>query len=425
MPEPSQTPASQPTPDNRPMPLAQARARIVDAIVPITRTQRLPLAEALHRVLARTVTACIDVPGSANSSMDGFGFAARDASADGVRLRLAGESFAGHPFDGGLQAGECVRIMTGAVVPAGVDTVVMQENTRDEGESVIISQVPEKGSNIRPAGEDIARGQIVMAAGQYLRPADIAVLASIGIAEVTVHERPRVAFFSTGDELRPVDGPIAPGEIYDSNRHGLAALLADLGMEGIDLGIVGDSREALEAAFAQAASADAVVTSGGVSVGAADFVLDVLAQHGTVDFWRVAIKPGKPLAFGRLGDARFFGLPGNPVSTAVTFLQLVRPALVRLAGGTPAHPTRFKLPTRTELDKRPGRENFLRARLDFSGDTPSVHAIDHQGSGVMRSMSAADCFIVLPAASEAVAAGEYVTVEPFAQTIWGRPPDDA
>ena len=406
---------------NGPMPLAEARARIVAAISPITETQTLALPEALHRVLAETVTAGVDVPGADNASMDGFGFAAAQAPADGARLRVVGEALAGHPFPARVGAGECVRIMTGAVVPAGVDTVVMQENTRTEGDDVVIEHVPARGDNIRPAGEDLTRGDAVLGPGHYLRPADIAVLASVGAHRVAVYRRPRVAFFSTGDELRPIDGPLAPGEIYDSNRHGLAAVLAELGMEGVDLGVVGDSRAALAAAFDRAMTADAVVTSGGVSVGAADFVLDVLADRGSVDFWRVAIKPGKPLAFGTLGDARFFGLPGNPVSTAVTFVQLVRPALVRLAGGTPAAPVRFTLPTRTDLRKKPGREHYLRGCMAFDGAVSEVVAVDHQGSGVMRSMSRADCFIVLPADCGDVAAGTPVTVEPMAQPVWGQP----
>lgn len=413
-----------PSPDNRPMPLAAARARIVDAITPLARTEHVALSDALHRVLAETVISSIDVPGAANSSMDGFGFAAADAPADGACLAIVGQSLAGHPFAGTLDAGECIRIMTGAVVPPGVDTVVMQENTHEDDGQVVIDTVPTPGSNVRPAGEDLARGDTVLRAGHYLRPADIAVLASVGKPQVEVHARPRVAFFSTGDELRPIDGPIAPGQIYDSNRYGLAAMLSELGMEGINMGVVGDSPDALRAAFAEAAErADAIVTSGGVSVGAADFVLDILGEQGEVDFWRVAIKPGKPLAFGTIRKARFFGLPGNPVSTAVTFLQLVRPSLVRMAGGTPATPTRFYLPTRTDLDKRPGRENFLRARIDMAADTPDVCAIDHQGSGVMRSMSASDCFIVLPADQGPVAAGERVCVEPFAQSVWAVPGD--
>ncbi|WP_353156375.1 molybdopterin molybdotransferase MoeA [Salinisphaera shabanensis] len=424
MSQPSEPSDFRPTPKDKPMPLEQARARIVDAITPIRAYERVPLQAALHRVLAETVVSDIDVPGADNSSMDGYGYAAADLAKEGGALKIVGESLAGHPYVDALGAGECVRIMTGAVVPAGVDTVVMQENTHAEGDRLVVEQRPKPGSNIRAAGEDIAAGATVLTAGCYLRPADIAVLASVGVSEVCVVRRPRVAFFSTGDELRPIDGPIKPGEIYDSNRHGLAALLNELGMEGIDLGVVGDSPDALRGAFEKAAVYDAVVTSGGVSVGAADFVLDVLGERGSVDFWRVAIKPGKPLAFGTLGSARFFGLPGNPVSTAVTFIQLVRPALVRMAGGHPAVPVRLDLPTLADLRKSPGRENFLRARLvTTDGGRLAVDPIDHQGSGVMRSMSTADCFIVLPAAQNDVPAGEIVTVEPFAQTIWGHPVD--
>lgn len=401
------------------MPLVDARRRIDERITPISATERLPLPQALHRVLAHSVAADVNVPSADNSSMDGYGYAADDMAGPGTRLRIAGQSLAGHPFTGRIGAGECVRIMTGAVVPEGVDTVVMQENTTaDDEQAVIIDKPATLGDNIRPAGEDIARGDCVLAAGHLLRPADIALLASVGAAEVEVFRRLRVAFFSTGDELRPIDGPLAPGEIYDSNRYGLAAQIESLGMEGVDLGAVEDSPAALAAAFDKAAGCDALITSGGVSVGDADHVVDVLRGKGAIDFWRVAIKPGKPLAFGTIGETRFFGLPGNPVSTAVTFIQLVRPALVRLAGGRAAAPIRFTLKTATDLSKRPGRENFLRAQLDFEADPPQVVAIDHQGSGVMRSMSRADAFIVLPAESADVPAGTPVTVEPFAQTIW-------
>ncbi len=410
--------AFRPAEHDAPMPLAEARRRIVEAIEPIRESEEVRLPDAVHRVLAEPVFAKVDVPSAANSSMDGYGYAAANVTGPGTRLTVAGQSLAGHPFDGQVGAGACVRIMTGAVVPEGVDTVVMQENVTTEADAVTVDTPAAAGANIRPAGEDLARGDTVLPAGSYLRPADIAVLASVGAAKVTVVRRPRVAFFSTGDELRPIDGPLENGAIYDSNRYGLAAQLQILGMEGVNLGAVGDSPDALAAAFDRAADCDALITSGGVSVGSADFVVDVLRDKGVIDFWRVAIKPGKPLAFGTVGRARFFGLPGNPVSTAVTFIQLVRPALVRLAGATPAVPVRFSLPTATDLAKRPGREHFLRARLDFSRESPAVIAIDHQGSGVMRSMSRADAFIVLPAECGDVPAGTPVTVEPFAQTIW-------
>ncbi|AWN15919.1 Molybdopterin biosynthesis protein MoeA [Salinisphaera sp. LB1] len=401
------------------MPLAEARWRIDERITPIDATERVPLPQALHRVLGRTVTSDVNVPSAHNSSMDGYGYAADDVAQAGIRLRVAGQSLAGHPFTGRLGAGECVRIMTGAVVPEGVDTVVMQENTTEDDPWIVTIDKPaQAGDNIRPAGEDIARGDDVLVAGHFLRPVDIALLASVGVAEVEVFRRLQVAFFSTGDELRPIDGPLAPGEIYDSNRYGLAAQLEALGIEGVDLGAIEDSPSALAAAFDEAAGCDALITSGGVSVGTADHVVDVLRDKGAIDFWRVAIKPGKPLAFGTVGNACFFGLPGNPVSAAVTFIQLVRPALVRLAGGRPAAPIRFTLETAADLSKRPGRENFLRARMDFETDPPQVVPIDHQGSGVMRSMSRADAFIVLPAECGDVPAGAAVTVEPFAQTIW-------
>lgn len=402
------------------MPVADARQRIVDEIVPITDHEYVDLPDACHRVLAQSVQSRVDVPSATNSSMDGYALSVAEHDASETTLDCIGESLAGHPFAGTLETGQCVRIMTGAVVPAGANAVVMQENTTraDSDTRIHVAPVPTAGENIRLAGEDLTCGDTVVSAGQYLTPADIALLASVGCARVAVRRRPRVAFFSTGDELRPIDGPLASGEIYDSNRYGLAASLAELGMEGVDLGAVADDPAAVAAAFDKAAHCDALITSGGVSVGDADHVVAMLAEKGTVDFWRVAIKPGKPLAFGRVGDAYFFGLPGNPVSTAVTLIQLVRPALVRLAGARPAPPLRLTLPTATRLAKRPGREHYLRARMDFTGETPAVVALDHQGSGVMRSMSWADAFIVLSAEAVDVPAGTPVTVEPFAQMIW-------
>lgn len=403
-----------------PLAPSEARRRILDSIEPVVETEQLTLSQALHRVLAESISAAVDVPAATNASMDGYGYASRDVDRPSARLYVAGQSLAGHPYDQRLEPGQCVRITTGAVVPSGVDTVVMQENTTRDGNHVVIDQPAAHGANIRPAGEDLRRGDQVLKAGSYLRAADIAVLASVGLSEVRVRRRPRVAFFSTGDELRPIDGPLAPGEIYDSNRYGLAAQLETLGMEGVNLGAIGDSREALARAFERAADCDALITSGGVSVGDADWVVDMLRELGQIEFWRVAIKPGKPLAFGKIGRTRFFGLPGNPVSTAVTFIQLVRPALVRLAGGSPARPIRLTLPTATRLSKRPGREHYLRARLDFETTPARVVAIDHQGSGVMRSMSQADAFIVLPVEQGDVDAGATVVVEPFAQTIWAH-----
>lgn len=404
-----------------PLPLAEARRRILAHIEPVAGSERLALADALHRVVAEPATAALNVPGLDNSAMDGYAYAAASVAAPGARLHIAGQSLAGHPFSGRVAAGKCVRITTGGPLPAGTDTVVIQENVEVLDGQVVIREAPAAGANVRRAGEDFAAGDRVVVPGHYLRPADIAVLASVGVAEVVAWRRPQVAFFSTGDELRPLGTALAPGQIYESNRHGLAAQLRALGIDTLDLGIVGDDRAALAAALDAASACDAVITSGGVSVGDADLVRDVIAAAGQVDFWRVAIKPGKPLAFGRYGNAYFFGLPGNPVSTAVTFLQLVRPALVRLCGGVPAAPVRLSMAAAQDLHKNPGREHFLRARMDWEGDPPRVVASGQQGSGVMRSMSRADAFIVLPADSVGVAAGSPVTVEPFAQTVWDQP----
>lgn len=403
-----------------PMALAEARRRIDADLKPVPQVETLPLAQARHRVLARPVVSAVDVPSAANSAMDGYGYAAQGVTA-GQRLQVVGQALAGHPWSGQISPGECVRITTGAVIPSGVDTVVMQENTQTAGDKhIIIDKPASPGANIRAAGEDIARGQTVLAAGHFLRPADIAVLASVGAAQVAVYRRLRVAFFSTGDELRPLEVELAPGELHDSNRHGLAAQLAELGVEAVDLGVIEDSPAALAAAFDRAAECDAIISSGGVSVGSADHVLETLQAKGRVNFWKVAIKPGKPLAFGTVGQARFFGLPGNPVSTAVTFMQLVRPALIRLAGGVPAPPLRFELPVAVDLPANGSRENFLRAQLDYTGSQPRVVPLHQQGSGVMRSMSRADAFIVRAPDTDSVAAGQTVTVEPFEQAHWAR-----
>src|SRR5699024_4034491 len=349
--------------DTTPLPVEQARARILATVEPLMATVSVPLREGLHRVLAEPVTAAVDVPGHDNSAMDGFAVRAVDVQ-PGAELRLAGDSFAGHPFDGMVAAVECVRIMTGAVLPDGADTVVMQEHTQVRDGRVRFTQAPEHtAEHVRRAGEDLARGRTVLEAGRRLTAADLGVLASVGVAGVGVYRRPRVAFFSTGDELASVEQKLAPGQIYDSNRYTLYAMLREQGVELHDLGVIRDTPEAVADAFERAGQYDAIITSGGVSVGAADHVVDVLERVGDVGFWSVAIKPGRPVAFGRVGRALFFGLPGNPVSVMVGFSQLVRPALVRLAGGTPAAPVRFECRTTRAIRKKPGRREYQRGRL--------------------------------------------------------------
>jgi molybdopterin molybdotransferase len=398
-----------------------ARARMLAAVQPVVDTETVALMAAWHRVLAEPVQARANVPGHDNSAMDGYALRAADASAPGARLRVIGESFAGHPYVGTVGVGECVRIMTGAVMPAGADAVVMQERVLREGVAALLQVAVQAGENRRRAGEDLAAGQTVLRAGRRIEAADLGVLASVGAAQVRVFRRLRVAFFSTGDELRPVDAALAPGEIVDSNRYSLHGLLAELGVDAEDLGAYPDDPGVLRRVLQTAGeSHDAVISTGGASVGEADYMVDLLAECGAVGFWRVAMKPGRPLAFGRVGRAAYFGLPGNPVSAMVTFLQLVQPALVRLAGGQPAVLLQLSLPLRAALRHSPGRREFQRGRLVEDAAGLGVVPLSHQGSGVLRSMVEADCFIVVDDRRREIPAGECLPVQPFAQPVWQR-----
>ena len=404
--------------DTPAIPLEEARQRILEAVSALDDEETLGLHQALHRVLAEAVAAKVDVPAHTNSAMDGYAMRGADVGQPGARLKLIGQSFAGHPYDGTVGEGECVRIMTGAVVPEGADTVIMQEQAERDGEQVTFQKDAKTGANVRPAGEDLQRGQTALHPGRWLTSADLGVLASVGVPEVRVKRLPRVAFFSTGDELKPVGQPLAPGQIHDSNRYSLFGLLRELGVEIEDLGIVADTREAVDEALERASQFDAVLSTGGASVGEADYIVEALEKLGNVGFWQVAMKPGRPLAFGRINQAWFFGLPGNPVSAMVTFLQLVRPALVKLAGSEPALPQQFELPVTADIRKKPGRREFQRGRLVHGDQGPAVAPFGHQGSGVLRSMSEADCLINLPPEQGSVSAGDAVIVEPFAQKVW-------
>jgi len=332
-----------------------------------------------------------------------------------ARLVMVGTALAGRPFAGEVRAGQCVRIMTGAVLPAGADAVVMQERVTAAAEGIAVAAGLRAGDNVRRAGEDLRVGEDAVAAGRVIGPAELGLLASLGVTEVTVARRPRVAFFSTGDELRSPGEPLGEGQIYDSNRYTLFGMLTRLGAEAVDLGVVRDTPEALRAALEEAsAAADVVITSGGVSVGEADFVREVLADLGEVSLWKVAIKPGRPLAFGRLGQAWFFGLPGNPVAVMVTFYAFVQPALRRLMGQSGPLPQRFTVRCLSRLAKRPGRTEYQRGILRRDADGRlAVEKTGAQGSGILSSMSAADCFIVLPPEQGAVEPGDLVEVEPF------------
>ena len=403
------------------LPLDEARARMIAAIAPVTDEEIVDLRGALGRVLARDVHSTVDVPSHRNSAMDGYALAGSELPAEGsASFEVIGTSWAGRPFTGDVGRGQCVRIMTGAMLPETTDTVVMQERVRLEQGRAVIEAGHRAGQNVRPVGEDIRRGELALAAGCVLGPARIGLLASVGVGAVAVRRRPRVAIFSTGDELRPIGTELAPGQIYDSNRYSMAGMLTRLQVELIDLGIVPDTREDTLRAFETAAAqADAIITSGGVSVGEADYVTETLERHGEFGFWKVAMKPGKPMAFGRFGAAFFFGLPGNPVSAMVTFYQLVQPALEALAGVTDAAvPIRVRATCETRLRKAPGRIEFQRGVLARQPEGGyKVRSTGHQGSGVLRSMSEANCFIILPLEQGDVQPGTEVEVQPFAGLV--------
>lgn len=399
------------------MPVADAIAQMRAQTKTLVETESIALSHALDRILAEPVYAKINVPAHANSAMDGYALRAAEASLQ-QPLQLIGKALAGHAYDGLLEPGTCVRITTGALIPAGADCVVMQENTTHKDNQIQLTQLPHLGENIRLAGEDISCGELVVAQGQRLGPIEIGLLASQGIAQVPVYRRLRVAVISTGDELTAPGQSLPSGHIYDSNRYGIIALLQRLAVEVIDLGLIPDQPDAIRSAFyAGAAQADAIISSGGVSVGDADFVKDLLSETGQVHFWKVAIKPGKPFAFGKLGQSHFFGLPGNPVSAMVTLHQLVLPILQQLAGERHHAPLTLQVVTDSGFKKRPGRSDYQRAQLKSENGQDRVVSNGVQGSGVLTSFTNANCYVVLEQDRASVGAGEKVTVLPFDRFI--------
>ena len=401
--------------DPNSMPVEKAREHIRAFLSPITTVERLSIRATLGRVLAEDVISPVNVPQHDNSAMDGYAVRFADLKSDAEStLKIVGASFAGKPFQGTLAAGQAVRIMTGAVIPAGADSVVQQERARACADQVSVMPLSKKGTNTRSAGEDLRAGAAALKRGQPIRPAEIGMMASLGIGEVAVYRKLRVAFFSTGDELVAVGTPLGPGQIYDSNRYTIYGLLVRLGCEVLDLGVIRDTPEDVEQAFKDAArSADVVITSGGVSVGEADYVKQVLDRLGEVLFWKIAMKPGRPLAYGKIGDAHFFGLPGNPVAVMVTFYQFVRDALLHLQGQTRAIPLPTqKVPCTSPIKKAPGRTEFQRGILsrDATGQW-SVRTTGDQGSGILSSMSQANCFIILPTDQGNVPAGSEVDIQ--------------
>jgi molybdopterin molybdotransferase len=393
----------------------RAEAAIRACLAPIGGTERVPVREALGRVLAQEIVPAIDVPGHDNSAMDGYAVRSADlSSSQSISLREIGTALAGRVFSGEIKPGECVRVMTGAVMPRGSDTVVVQEVCGADGKRIAIPPGQKTGQNVRAAGEDLKAGVPVLQPGQLLRPAELGLIASLGIGEVEVKRRLRVAFFSTGDELASIGAPLEAGQVYDSNRYTLHGMLERLGVDILDLGVVRDDPAQLEAAFRKAAaSADAVITTGGVSVGEADYVKQLMARLGEVLFWKIAMRPGRPMAFGKIGNAFLFGLPGNPVAVMVTFYQFVRNALHFLEGRTSYEVPLLTAVSAAAIRKVPGRTEYQRGVVYHEGGEWRVRTTGQQGSGVLRSMSEANCFIVLEHERGQVKAGEPVQVQLF------------
>ncbi len=383
--------------DPNSMPVDKARAFIHAFLTPIAGIAKLPIRAALGRVLAEDIISPVNVPSHRNSAMDGWAVRFGDLGDDGAPLEEIGASFAGKPFVGSLAARQCVRIFTGGVVPIECDTVIMQERAKADGKLITFSAGAKLGQNVRETGEDLKQSAVALKQGRIIRPSELGLIASLGISEVAVVRPLRVAFFSTGDELVSVGAPLGEGEIYDSNRYTLFGMLAKMGIEAIDMGVVRDDPVILERAFRDAAGiADVVITSGGVSVGEADFVKTLLGKLGEVVFWKIAMKPGRPLAYGKIQNAHFFGLPGNPVSVMVTFYQFVRDALLTLQGVSPlpVQPL-LKAVCTSPIKKAPGRTEFQRGVLYLEDGVWKVRTTGEQGSGILKSMSDANCFIML------------------------------
>lgn len=401
--------------DPNSMPVEKARQFIRQFLTPLTKHESIRLCNALHRTLATDIQSPMNVPPHDYSAMDGYAVRHEDLTSAPTVLKVVGSAFAGHPFSGRVGAGECVRIMTGALIPEGCDSVVMQEHVQASGSSVEIGEGHRRGQNIRLIGEDIAQNSTVLTKGQIIRPAEMGLLASLGFSDVTVYHKLKVALFSTGDELQEPGTQLAPGKIYNSNRYSLLGMLNELGVEIVDMGTIRDDKASLKEALLDAASrTDAIITSGGVSVGEADYIKQLLTEIGEVVFWKIAMKPGKPLAYGKIGTCHFFGLPGNPVAVMVTFQQFVRDALHILMGQQPRLTIEFQATCTSPIRKVPGRTEFQRGILSKDPDGSwTVRTTGAQCSGILSSMSKANSYIVLPASQGSVEAGSTVLVQPF------------
>jgi molybdopterin molybdotransferase len=396
----------------------QVNEFLAHLVQPVAQAESAGIFEALGRVLADDVMSPISVPPHDNSAMDGFAFdGAQLQSATPLALEVVGTALAGKAWQGTVGAGQCVKIMTGAIMPGGLDTVVPQELVQfgADGRVSIPPELLRPGDNRRLKGEDLQQGRAALLAGTRLGPAACGLMASLGLPSVTVRRRLRVAYFSTGDEILSLGEAPREGAVYDSNRYTVSGMLTRLGCDVIDMGVVRDDPALLEQAFtAAAAQADAIITSGGVSVGEADYTKAMMKKLGDVAFWRIAMRPGRPMAVGRIGSSILFGLPGNPVAVMVTFLAFVRPALLRMMGCTPSDPPLLKARSAEAIRKKPGRTEYQRGLVT---STPQgaleVRTTGNQGSGVLSSMVQANGLIVLHHAQGNVAAGDTVDVMMF------------
>jgi molybdopterin molybdotransferase len=400
--------------------IEEALDKIKNTLSPVNGTEHVTLQKALGRVMAESIYSPINIPHDRNAAMDGYAFGSRDrVDEQEFSLELAGVSWAGKPFQGQFQPGQCVRVFTGAVVPEQADSVVMQENVKVEGHLIHFPADTRPFQNIRQIGEDVKKSGCLIAEPKKLTAVDLGLLATAGISQVTVKRQIKIAHFSTGDELTSLGQALVSGHIYDSNRTLLGGLLIDPAYIVVDFGVIPDNKKLLEEGFIAAAkNADVIITTGGASVGEADYVKEILASCGNVNFWKIAIKPGKPLAFGKIDSCYFFGLPGNPVAVVVTFQQIVAPALRQLSGMEHAKPLRFKATCTSALKKAPGRHEYQRGILsqDEDGDF-FVASAGRQGSNILSSMSQSNCYIVLANDCNGVQVGDTVTVEPFSLLV--------
>ena len=399
------------------VPVSEAQKSILEQIIPLTSSEVVKLPEALDRIAASSIPSNINVPPHSNSAMDGFAIAAERLPKDGEKsFRIAGTALAGKPWMHKCGKDEVVRVMTGAVMPENTDTVIIQEDAATEGDHAIITPGHTPYQNVRHAGEDLKRNQTAIEGGTRIGAAELGVLASIGVGRVEVVRRPVVAVFSTGDELKNAGEPLPIGGIYDSNRYVIMGLLQRTGLSVINLGIIPDDETSTLDALQQASKkADVIITSGGVSTGSADFVIKALEQLGQVDLWRIAIRPGRPFAFGRIGQSSFFGLPGNPVAVMVTFFRLVQPALRKLMGQSDLYPVPvMQARAATRFRKKPNRCEVYRAILSYDENgIPVVSSTGQQGSGLLHSMSEANCFVLLDDDEVSVEPGDMVSVQLF------------